>query len=80
MKISNRRMRQILRIIHFTAAAFMGTYLYSPWSDIAAFKSFILWIVFPVGFVLTGIWMWQMPKINKLFKSNTKSRADVLAK
>ncbi|MCP4139891.1 MAG: hypothetical protein GY755_06315 [Chloroflexi bacterium] len=78
MTISNRRMRQILRIIHIVAAAFMGTYLYSPWSDIAAFKAFVLWIVFPVGFVLTGIWMWQMPKISKFLKSNVGNQANVI--
>ncbi len=65
MSISNRTVRVALRTIHLVSAGFMGTYLYSPWSTISWFSVFIEWIVFPIGFVVTGLWLWQMPRVTK---------------
>jgi hypothetical protein len=68
MNISNRTTRAMLRIIHLLAAGFVGTFIYSPWSEIDAFQTLVRWVAFPVLLGMTGLWMWQMPRINKWLK------------
>lgn len=72
MRLSKRQLRWLLRIIHLIAAGIMGTFVYSPWSDIPAFRFAVEWIVFPLGFVVTGLWMWQMPRITQWRKAAVK--------
>lgn len=65
MKTPNRNTRKLLRIAHLFSAVLLRTYIYSPWFDNSIFRLFTLYIVFPFGFVLTGLWMWQMPRISQ---------------
>ena len=55
-----RSQRTALRTVHLVGAALIGTYLYSPWSDVAWFALLNQAVVFP-GLALSGLWMWLAP-------------------
>jgi hypothetical protein len=69
--INPARLRLILRWAHIVEAAFIGTYIYSPlhldplWTDIARY------VIFPLAGV-SGVWMWQQGRINRLFRGNNR--------
>jgi|OM-RGC.v1.036220002 hypothetical protein len=50
--------RTTMRWIHLLGAAWLGTYLYSPFKEIAWFDLATQIAFFPV-LSLTGIWMWK---------------------
>ena len=63
--MSRYAQRNLIRTIHLVGAASIGTYVYSPWSDVAWFALFNQALVIPV-LSLTGLWMW---KGQKFFRS-----------
>lgn len=67
MNISNKTLRNILRAIHLVVAGLIGAYLYSPLGEMEWFAILVRATVLPV-LVMTGLSMWQMPFIAKLFK------------
>ncbi len=67
MNISEKQLRNILLIIHLLAAAVLGNFLYSPWGSDPTFRMIMQIVIFPI-FVLTGLWLWQMPRIRRFLK------------
>ncbi len=67
MSISNKTLRNLLRVIHLVVAALIGAYLYSPLGDVAWFVNVVRASVLPV-LLVTGLSMWQMPVLTKLLK------------
>lgn len=67
MSISNKTLRNLLRVIHLVVAVLIGAYLYSPLGDLAWFGNVVRASVLPV-LLVTGLSMWQMPVLTKLFK------------
>lgn len=59
--------RKVMRYGHLLASAILGTYLYSPWSSDPVFSFVTLYIVFP-AMAISGIAMWQQPKLLKALK------------
>ena len=55
--MSTRRTRTALRWLHLLGAALIGTYVYSPWDDIAWYAMLVEWGVIPL-LVVSGLWMW----------------------
>jgi hypothetical protein len=68
MNISEKQLRNILRITHLVAGVVLGNFLYSPLGSNPTFRMLMQIVIFPV-FVLTGLWLWQMPRVRKLLKS-----------
>jgi thiosulfate reductase cytochrome b subunit len=68
--------RKAQRIVHLAAALVLVAYLYAPFGgqlhDVARF------IVVPV-LALTGIAMWQAPRIRRLLRAGTRTRSVDLA-
>ena len=59
-------MRKTLRYVHLVAGLLIGAYVYSPTlSGNAAFQAMIQLGVFPI-IALSGIAMWQQPRLMKL--------------
>lgn len=56
-----RSQRTALRSAHLVGAALLGTYLYSPWSDVAWFALLNQVVVFP-ALAVSGLWMWLAPR------------------
>jgi len=67
MSISNKTLRDTLRVIHILMAALVGGYLYSPLSEVTWFAGVVKLTVLPV-FLITGLSMWKMPFLTKMLK------------
>lgn len=65
--MSPMTLRRTLRWTHIATSAFIGTYLYSPWSSDPVFAATTLYGVFPL-MGLTGLAMWQQGRLARLFK------------
>ena len=66
MNISNKTLRNLLRLIHLVICGLVIAYIYSPLGDLAWFGMLVR-ISLPI-LTITGISMWQMPLITKAFK------------
>ena len=63
--MSNKNLRNVIRIIHLIAAATLGIYFYSPIAGDMTLKLIIQFVTLP-SIVLTGIALWQQAYLNKL--------------
>ncbi|MBL8061881.1 MAG: hypothetical protein JNK32_02600 [Anaerolineales bacterium] len=70
MNISNKKLRDLQRLIHLMAAPMLILQIYSPLGDIPAFTTMVRFVAIPFV-VLTGLVMWQMPLITKLLKGRS---------
>lgn len=68
MKISTER--AVIRSIHLIGAALIGTYIYSPWSNLAWFTLLNQVVVIPL-LAISGIWMWKGHKIRAALRRST---------
>ena len=69
--MSNKTLRNVIRIIHLVAAAAFGIYFYSPIAGNETLKLIIQFVTLP-SIVLTGIALWQQAYLNKLLNRNTR--------
>jgi hypothetical protein len=69
--MSNKNLRNVIRIIHLTAAATLGMYFYSPLAGDETLRLIIQFVTLP-GLVLTGIALWQQAYLNKLLNRNIR--------
>jgi thiosulfate reductase cytochrome b subunit len=67
MNISNKKLRDLQRLIHLIAAPLLALQIYSPLGTIPAFTAVVRYVAIPLA-VLTGLVMWQMPVITKFLK------------
>ncbi len=59
--------RNALRWLHIgLGAVILGTYVYSPWADVDAFRALVLWVAFP-ALGLSGLALWQWNRIARIF-------------
>jgi hypothetical protein len=71
--MSNKKLRNLIRMIHLFAAATLGLYFYSPIAGNVTLELVIQFVTLP-SIVLTGIALWQQAYLNKLL-NRSKSRA-----
>ncbi len=69
---SNKRIRDIQRFVPLAMGVFLIAYIYTPLGDSGDFESLIRLIIIPV-LVVTGILMWQLPRIRKRLRDRIKS-------
>jgi len=72
--MSNKKLRNGIRIIHLIAAATLGLYFYSPIAGDEILRHIIQFITLP-SIVLTGIALWQQAYLNKLLNRKTRRSA-----
>ena len=75
--MSNKNLRNLIRVIHLIAAAALGLYFYSPLSGDETLRLIIQFATLP-SILLTGLTLWQQAYLNKLLnrsrgKSATRS-------
>ena len=59
-------LRSVLRWTHIMlGAVIVGTYLYSPWGEVPAFRALVLWVAFP-ALGLSGLMLWQWGRLARL--------------
>jgi predicted lysophospholipase L1 biosynthesis ABC-type transport system permease subunit len=68
MNQSNGSLRNQLRWVHILASIALGAFIYSPWRNSSIFLIVMGAAVFPI-LALTGVWMWQAPRINRWLKT-----------
>ena len=74
--MSNKNLRNVIRVIHLIAAAIFGMYFYSPIAGDETLRLIIQFVTLP-SIVLTGIALWQQAYLNKLLnRSAHKSTAN----
>ncbi len=74
--MSNKNLRNVIRIIHLIAAATLGMYFYSPIAGDVTLRLIIQFVTLP-SIVLTGTALWQQAYLNKLLnRSVHKSTAN----
>lgn len=71
--MSNKKLRNIIRIIHLFAAATFGMYFYSPIAGNETLKLVIQIATLP-SIALTGLALWQQAYLNKLLNRNNTSK------
>ena len=69
--MSNKNLRNAIRMIHLIAAATLGVYFYSPIAGDETLRLLIQFVTLP-SIVLTGIALWQQAYLNKLLNRNTR--------
>ena len=69
--MSNKTLRNGIRIVHLIAAATLGMYFYSPIAGNETLRLVIQFGTLP-GILLTGIGLWQQAYLNKLLNRRTR--------
>lgn len=64
--------RVLSRTLHLVAAVALATFIYSPLRGNSTFDMVMSYGVFPF-LALTGIWMWQAPRLKRFFRSHNAS-------
>ena len=67
MKFSNAKLRIWLRAFHLAGMIPMGLVIYTALDQTSILLQVVRLAVFP-GFVVTGLIMWQMPRLSKWLK------------
>jgi hypothetical protein len=74
---SNKRQRDIQRVVHLVGGVALMLYLYTPLGSAPIFTALMQFLVVPL-LVATGMLMWQLPRLRKLL--NTKRPAGQASK
>ncbi len=69
-------MRDIQRFVHLTAGLLLVAYIYTPLGNLNAFGTLVQFIVVP-ALVVTGMAMWQLPRLRKLLRDRAQARSSV---
>ena len=64
MKISSAKLRIWLRTFHLLGMIPLGLVLYTGLDQPGILRQVVQFVVFP-SFLMTGLIMWQMPRLNK---------------
>ncbi len=67
-QFSNKRLRDLERIVHIAGGVLLLVFIYSPWSDSASFTFVMRALIFPV-LVGSGAAMWQLPRVRRWLES-----------
>ncbi len=70
---SNKRQRDIQRIIHLVGGAALMLYLYTPLGSTPSFTALMQFLVVPL-LVVTGMLMWQLPRLRKRLQGKHEAR------
>ena len=69
--MSNKNLRNVIRIVHLIAAATFAMYFYSPIAGNETLKLIIQFVTLP-SIALTGLALWQQAYLNKLLNRNAR--------
>jgi hypothetical protein len=69
MKFSNAKLRTWLRAFHLAGMIPMGLVIYTALDQPGLLLTVVRLAVFP-SFVMTGLIMWQMPRLSKWLKGH----------
>jgi hypothetical protein len=64
MKFSSAKLRIWLRAFHLVGMMPLGLVIYSGFAETGILLQIVRFVIFP-SFALTGLVMWQLPRLNK---------------
>lgn len=64
--------RVLSRTLHLVSAVALAAFIYSPLRSNSTFEMVMSYGVFPF-LALTGMWMWQAPRLRRFFRSHNDS-------
>lgn len=70
--MSNKQIRNITRISHIVEGAFIGAFVYSPLRTDDTYLAIMQFVILP-AIIISGIFLWQQPRILKLFRRQPKT-------
>jgi hypothetical protein len=62
--MNGKTLRTLSRALHLVGSALIGTYVYSPFSDLAWFTALMQFGVIPL-LALSGVMMWQQGRVQR---------------
>lgn len=69
---SNKRQRDMQRIVHLVGGVALIVYLYTPLGNAPLFTTLMQFLVVPlVG--ITGVLMWQLPRLRTLLQGKSQT-------
>lgn len=69
--MSNKQLRQAVRIFHSIIAVILGTLVYGPWGDGSLLELSVQVVFFP-ALGLSGLILWQQARITQFFRRRTQ--------
>lgn len=73
-----KKQRMVLRLIHLGISLVLGLYVYAPPEETGDLRAICQWILFP-ALTITGLWMWQQRRVNRLLRLGKPARPQVVA-
>lgn len=74
---SNKRLRDIERIIHIAGGVLLLIFLYNPWDNAVWFTLVLQVVVFPI-IVGSGFAMWQLPRARRWWNARRTAKTQEL--
>lgn len=68
--MSNKQIRNIVRIAHIVQGVFIALLVYSPLRTDATYLAIMQFVILP-SIIISGVFLWQQPRILKLFRRTT---------
>ena len=65
--MSNKQLRQVVRVLHILEAFVLGALIYGPWGDGSLLELSIQYFFFP-ALAISGIVLWQQPRLTKVLR------------
>lgn len=62
--MSNKQIRQLVRVLHILGGIAIGVYIYSPWGPGTWLEPVVKFGILP-ALVISGIVLWQQPRLLK---------------
>lgn len=72
--MSNKQFRNINRIAHLIEGVFIALFVYSPLRTDDTYLAIMQFVILP-AIIISGVFMWQQPKIMKLLRRNTRTKS-----
>jgi hypothetical protein len=65
--MSNKQIRNIVRIAHIVEGVFIALFVYSPLRTDDTYLAIMQFVILP-AIIISGVFMWQQPRILQLFR------------
>jgi hypothetical protein len=63
--MSNKQLRQTVRLLHVISSFILGTFIYGPWGAGSVLEGLVQFLAFP-ALAVTGLILWQQPRLARL--------------
>jgi|LakMenEpi03Aug12_release.lakeMendotaPanAssembly.Ray.scaffolds.fasta_scaffold1658487_2 hypothetical protein len=72
--MSNKQFRNIARIAHLIQGVFIALFVYSPLRTDDTYLAIMQFVILP-SIIISGMSLWQQPRIMKLLRGDTRTKS-----